>query len=256
MDEQAGQESVDQPTEAPQSQPPGNGSNSQVYDDLKAGYKDAEPHLRRALWQGKIGPAFWTVVGVFSLIVNILLVVVIILLGRYLFDLKDIIQEQLVRGLYDNFVLMDQAHIATTITVSETIQVADTIPVVFELPLSQETTVVLTQDTQINQATILLNGVWIPLDIVLPQGTPLNIQLDLMVPVNQTVPVQLSVPVKLVVPVDIPLSQTQLHRPFVGLQEVVAPFDELLGDLPDNWEDVPFCSSWTGWICSMFFKKR
>ena len=32
------------------------------------------------------------------------------------------------------------------------------------------------------------------------------------------------VPVALNVDVDIPLEQTQLHEPFVGLQEVVKPF--------------------------------
>jgi hypothetical protein len=215
MDEQTGQESADQPKEAPQSQAPGKHFVSQMYADLKSGYQRADLHLQGALWQGKISPAFWTVVGALSLAINIILIVVVVFLVRYLFDMKDIIQDHLVGGLYDNFVLMDQAHIATTITVSDTIYVVDTIPVVFDLPLSQETTVVLTQDTPVNQATILLNGVWIPLDIILPQGTPLDIQLDLVVPVNQTVPVQLTVPVMLQVPVDIPLSQTQLHRPLL-----------------------------------------
>ena len=37
-------------------------------------------------------------------------------------------------------------------------------------------------------------------------------------------PVQTSVPVHLDVPVNIPLRDTELHQPFVGLQEVVKPW--------------------------------
>ena len=92
---------------------------------------------------------------------------------------------------------MDQAHIRTTITVSDTIQVKDTIPVVFDLPLSQKTEVTLTKNTPIKGATIYLNGQAVPLDLDLPPGTKLGIQLDLTVPVNQTVPVVLNVPVNL-----------------------------------------------------------
>jgi hypothetical protein len=55
--------------------------------------------------------------------------------------------------------------------------------------------------------------------IVLPQGTVLPIQIEsLMVPVDQKVLAELNVPV------DIPLNQTDLHEPFVGLQQVVEPF--------------------------------
>jgi hypothetical protein len=55
--------------------------------------------------------------------------------------------------------------------------------------------------------------------IVLPQGVilPINIE-NLVVPVDQQVPAVLDVPV------DIPLNQTELHEPFVGLQEVVKPW--------------------------------
>jgi hypothetical protein len=46
---------------------------------------------------------------------------------------------------------------------------------------------------------------------------PINIE-QLVVPVDQDVPVNLDVPVK------IPLRETDLHEPFVGLQEVVRPW--------------------------------
>jgi hypothetical protein len=194
---------------------------------------------RPFLWRGRVGPAFWTVASSLSLVVNIILIVILILLGRQLFvQKKTVVSDQLIGGLYDNFVLMDQAHIQTTITVSDTIQVIDTIPVVFDLPLDQKTVVVLTKDTPVKNATIYLNNTAVPLDLILREGTELSIQLDMTVPVEQTIPVVLNVPINLQVPVDIPLDQTQLHQPFVGLQQVVAPYRQLLGDLPDSWGTV------------------
>jgi hypothetical protein len=196
---------------------------------------------RDVLWRGKIGPAFWTVTGALSLVVSIALLVVLILFGRQLFALKSLVSDQLIGGLYYNFVLMDKAHITTDIQVSDTIQVDDSIPVVFDVPLSTKTTVVLTQDTPIENATIYLNGMPVPLDLTLREGTPLSIKLDLTVPVSKTVPVVLNVPVNLNVPVDIPLSETELHDPFIGLQSVVSPYYWRLVDLPDVWQDIPYC---------------
>ena len=86
-----------------------------------------------------------------------------------------------------------------------------------------------------------------PADIVLPVGLELPISLDI------TVPVDAEVPVVLQVPVNIPLSQTELHEPFVGLQEVVAPYQGLLGDLPDAWLETPFCQGWLGKACIVIF---
>lgn len=229
------------------------GEITMLYARARAYYAHS-PRLRRAVYQKRFTPAFWTVASTLSLIVNIILIVVLILLGRQLFTLKDLINNQLVGGLYDNFVLMDQAHILSTIEVSSTIQVQDKMPVVFDLPLKQDTTVVLVQDTTIQGATIYLNNYPVPLDIILPAGTPLNISLDLVVPVSQTIPVVLNVPVNLKVPVDIPLEQTQLHQPFVGLKNVVAPYRNLLSGTPDTWEKVPLCRAWwSGWVCSLLF---
>lgn len=209
------------------------------------------------IWQGKIMPAFWTVTGVISLVVNLILIVVLIIVGRLLFDIKALVNEGLLGGLYQNFVLMDQAHIQTTIIVEDTILVEDTIPVVFDLPLSTDTTVVLTEDTpipntmvRINTGVISLNA---PAEVTLPRGTPLNINLDLVVPVSQTIPVVLNVPVKLKVPVDIPLEQTQLHQPFVGLQDVVGPYHTLLNGLPNAWEETPVCGPLTLGFCRWLF---
>ena len=197
---------------------------------------------RRFLWQGKLTPAFWTIASVISLAINIILFVVVIILGTQLFNIKKIVEEQVIGGLYDAFVQMDEANIVTTITVSDTIHVNDSLPVVFTLPLKQETEVVLTRDAPIKKATVFLNGVGVPTDIILKKGTRLNVYLEMAVAVDQVVPVELEVPVNLTVPVDIPLDQTELHQPFVGLQEVVLPYKELLEWLPNSWGEL-VCSS-------------
>jgi hypothetical protein len=107
----------------------------------------------------------------------------------------------------------------------------------------------------VKNATIYLNGAAVPLDLVLKEGTELNIRLDMTIPVSQTIPVELSVPVNLTVPVDIPLNQTELHEPFLGLRNVVAPYNELLTPLPDSWQETPLCGRWTGWLCNLILNE-
>jgi hypothetical protein len=224
--------------------------------DVPAGAPDREPAAvvriprRSPWWQGKIGPAFWTIASLFSLTVNIILIVLLILVSKYLFPLKDLISQQLLGGLYYNFVRMDQARIKTEVKVTDTIRVKDSIPVVFDLPLAQETRIVLTQRTPINGATIFLNGQAVPIDIILPAGTGLNIRLNMTVPVNQTVPVVLDVPIELSVPVEIPLQETELHEPFIGLQDVISPYYWQLGRLPDSWEEVIRCALRIEGVCA------
>jgi hypothetical protein len=210
--------------------------------------------VRRFLWRGRVGPAFWTISGVISLVVNVILIAILISLGRQLFTLKGLVAEPLIGGLHTNFVKMDNAHIVTSIQVKETIQVVDTIPVVFDLPLNTRTTVTLVEDTPIDDVTIYLNNSPVSLPLILPEGTPLKIKLNLTVPVSQTIPVKLNVPVQLKVPVDIPLNQTELHEPFVGLRKVVEPYQTLSADLPKTWQDAPFCGDLTDWLCRWLFE--
>lgn len=176
-------------------------------------------------------PLLWNIGSALSIAINLILLVIVIILANQLFAIKEVVTNDLVGGLYYNFLLMDQAEISTTV------QVQDTIPVQFDMPLNQQTIVVITEPTQINGARVSLStgGLNItnaPADIVLPAGTELPIQLDLIVPVDTNIPVVLNVPV------DIPLNETELHQPFVGLQEVVAPYYDTLNDLPDSWKDV------------------
>jgi hypothetical protein len=191
-------------------------------------------------------PAFWTIASVLSITVNLILLIALILVGRELFVLKNIVGGNLLGGLYENFIFMDQAHIQTNITV------ADTIPINFDLPISQDTIVVLTQDTQINGATVYMDtgGVLInsPANIILPRGTNLPVHLELNVPVNTNVPIKLNVPV------DIALDNTDLHKPFIGLQQVVAPFYELLQPQVKGPEDISICKPFST-LCALYFQK-
>ncbi|MEA4906086.1 MAG: hypothetical protein GYA17_03865 [Chloroflexi bacterium] len=191
---------------------------------------DAQPS-RPSFLADKIGPLFWTVACFISLVVNVVLIVALVVMGNQLFAMKNSLTEELVGGLYGNFVLMDEAHIRTTIPVSTQV------PARFDLPLETDTVVTLTEDTYIQGASVSLvtGGLAInsaPTNITLPAGTRLPVHLSLMVPVDQTIPVDLTVAV------DIPLSQTELHQPFVGLQEVVRPYYLLLNHLPNSWEET------------------
>lgn len=221
---------------------------SQIFVRFLAFFKRLKP----LFWQGRLLPAFWTIASVLSIALNIILLTALILVGRQLFALKALIQEGLIEGLYKNFVLMDQAHIVTDILVT------DTIPVQFSLPVSTETTVVLTKAVEIPNTWVSLStagqginlSINAPADITLPVNTPLDIKLDITVPVSTTIPIHLPVHV------DIPLSQTQLHTPFTGLQNVVLPYRKFLNDLPNSWEDTPFCKQSPSWLCRGLLEDR
>jgi hypothetical protein len=203
------------------------------YDNISA--EKPEPRFKWKLPKrsqpGKPRPTLWTIGASLSIALNLLLLIIVIVLATQLFTIKEALTDDLVGGLYYNFLLMDQAEINTTV------RVEDTIPVQFQLPLNQKTVVVLTEATPIDDARVSLttgglNITNAPADIILPAGTELPVRLDLVVPVDT------SIPVVLTVPVDIPLSETELHTPFVGLQEVVSPYYQMLNDLPGSWHEV------------------
>jgi hypothetical protein len=232
-------------------------------DELQQPDPTTTPHdASRTPWQDAIRPYLWgggqwrpaarRVAILLPLAVNIILLVILGILTQQVFAIKNFVNQELIGSLYYNFVLMDRAHITTTVRVVDTIQVVDTIPVVFDLPLEQDTRVVLTRDTPIENATIYLNNQPVPLDLTLRAGTELYINLDMSVPVSQTVPVQLVVPVALEVPVDIALADTQLHDPFIGLQNVLGPYYWRLRETNDSWSEFPFCQgALKGWICKV-----
>jgi hypothetical protein len=215
--------------------------NNDAYAQPEPVQPQKEDRKGRFFWQGKFGPAFWTITGIFSIVVNVILIVALLIIGKYLFTLNEIVEYGLIGGLHRNFVAMDEATIVTTVSVE------DTIPVQFDLPVRTNTTVVLTEPTQIQGASVVIKtgilDINAPANIVLPSGLELPIALDIVVPVDQEVPVVLTVPV------NIPLNQTELHEPFVGLQEVVEPYHEMLGELPDDWMETPMCQGVLGEAC-------
>lgn len=169
-------------------------------------------------------PAFWTIASVLSMIINLGLITLVLLLFQMRNrapEFQSLAMDQgsrLLGGLYTNFVKMDEANIRTNIHIEEQI------PVEFTLNVSGPTTVELTQPVTIRGATVFVTTGGLTIrdanaTIVLPAGVDLPINIEnLLVPVNQNVPAVLDVPV------DIPLNQTELHEPFVGLQEVVRPW--------------------------------
>ena len=199
---------------------------------------DRQPPLQEESsgWRFKFLPAFWTIASVISLTVNVVLLIAVLMLWQNRAPVGAIANDQvgqLLGGLYDNFVLMDEANIQTSIHVEKEI------PVKFDLLVSAPADVILREDVVIDGAlvTVATGGLNITnarARIVLPAGQPLPININnLVVPVDKTVLAVLDVPV------DIPLNKTELHQPFVGLQNVVKPWYCLMNSNQVMCEGVP-----------------
>jgi hypothetical protein len=167
----------------------------------------------------KFMPAFWTIASVISLTVNMVLIIILLIVFQMLGTIQNTADDQvsgLLGGLYTNFVKMDQATIAANIPVDATI------PLNIVVPVQASTRITLAESAVIPNAHVRINTGEVNIDanavVTLPANTPLTVTLDF--PLN----VQNSIPIHLDVPVNIPLSQTQLHEPFVGLQQVVKPW--------------------------------
>ncbi len=189
------------------------------------------------------GPRFWTIASLISLSGNVILALVLIVLlisvsrlglsVSYLMEMGTSLVG-LPGGLYTNFEKMERANIETNVVVNTTI------PVKFDLQLNQQTNVVLSQDVTITNALVTVNTGGLNISranttIVLPQGTSLPVFLNLTVPVDQQVPVTLNVPV------NIPLRETQLNEPFIGLQQVIKPLYCFLDANALNMDGQPIC---------------
>ena len=173
-------------------------------------------------------PLFWTLASILSLIVNVVLIGILLMLWLRPYDQFS----GILGGLYNNFVKMDQATIATNIPVSGNIPVPLNLNIPVTIP-SVTADITLNKDAvienvgvQITEGGVSINA--LAARITLPVGTPLSVSINNLTSFVLPVQDQLSVPISLNVPVNIPLSQTQLHEPFVGLQEVVRPYYCLL----------------------------
>lgn len=182
------------------------------------------------------GPAFWTVTGLLSLLVNGVLIALLI----YLFTTTALLQRNvsaagtnILSGLYTNFEKMDRASITSTIPVEAQI------PLALDVPIQQTTRITLASDATIQNARVRIAtstlNIDAPAEVILPAGTTLDVALAFNVQVQDQVPVHLEVPV------NIPLSQTQLHEPFTGLQQVVQPWYCLIQPAALKLDGQPVC---------------
>ena len=173
-----------------------------------------------------IGRFFWRFMVVFSFIVNIILVLVLLVVGLLIFEIKNEVAQPLITGLHSSFVGLDQA------TIDATIPVRDSIDLDLQVPLNTRTTVVLARQIPLDvDASIVLNGQRVPVDVrlALPEGLELDVFLNLTVPVQETVPVDLDVRAV------IPLQQTQLHDVAENLRLQLEPLAVALNNLPNDF---------------------
>ncbi len=170
----------------------------------------------------------WGFMVVFSFIVNIVLVIVVAVLGIYIFQIKNVVADPLLKGLHSSFVGLDEA------TIDWMIPVRDSVQAQFDLQLQQNTVVVLTADVPLRVQADISGPVAISnatVALTLPAGTELPVALDLPVPVDEEIPVNLDVRAV------IPLADTQLHDPFENLRLTFEPIILALDNLPNNfWE--------------------
>ena len=166
-------------------------------------------------------PAFWTIASLFSMVVNVILIALILILFDMVGVLQNTANDQLsglMGGLYQNFEKMERA------TISRTIPVDANIPLNIMVPVqARNATISLAQPADIRNVRVVIDMPGFHLDspatrVILPAGTPLIVDFDLQLPVQNTIPVHLDVPV------NIPLRETQLYEPFVGLQDVIEPW--------------------------------
>ncbi len=226
----------------------------QLYNEARERYNES-PRLQKLSYQGKFMPAFWTVAGIFSLLVNIVLLGLLISMGHQIFQLKSALAKG-VTGVYDGLTLMDQAHIVTTVPVETTVQLQDNLPVVFNLPIKQSTQLQMVQGANLPGASILLNGTWVPTNLTLPAGTPIQVNMDMTIPVSQSVPVDVTVPVSLLVPLDLAVDQTDLHQSIIGIQGAIQPYKEFMASSFNSSKDISLCQKWwAGWLCGAVFGK-
>lgn len=183
-----------------------------------------------------VGKVIWRFMVVFSFIVNIILLIVLLVLGLLIFDIKENIANPLISGLHSSFVGLNTA------TIDYTIPVRDRIPVELTVPLQTETTVVLTQNVPLAaSAQINLNGsvVNTPVSLQLPAGLILPVYLDLLVPIDEELDVSLDVRAV------IPLERTQLHDVAQNLRLLFEPLAFGLNNLPNSFEEAgQLVSNW------------
>lgn len=195
-------------------------------------------------------PLLWKAMIITSFAINLILIAALIGLLYFAWSWRAALADTTVglqgfaRGnvaeLRDVVQQLQAAHIKTTIPLEQPLPLKGLGVVV---PVSQEPTVTL-----VDPVPLSLEGADIDLgngnrlranniSLVLPQGTPLKIKLDISIPLDDV-----TIPIKLNVPVDIAMADTELAPQFKRLGNVVDrlvyPARSLL-DLPEVQKPAP-----------------
>ena len=195
--------------------------------------KQSMPRLEKFL------RALWTIASLISMAVTIVVIILTVVMFRAYRDIKlpegvDItMANKFLGGLYANFEKLDRA------TIRATIPVDAQIPLDISVPVQTTTQITLAESVAIPNAQVVINTGGLNINsnarVTLPAGTPLSVNL------NFNLPVQTSIPVHLDVPVVIPMTDTELHEPFVGLQDVVQPIFCLVNPNATNLDAQLIC---------------
>lgn len=196
------------------------------------------------------GKFLWRFMVIFSFIVNFVLVVVLLVLGLFIFEIKNNVADPLIGGLHGTAVGLQEATIDWTIPVRDSLPIALSVPInagtitstvdtingQAVAPIPGETVVRLTRPVPLQASALInLNGsvVRTPVDLTLPAGLNLPVALDLELALATDIPVSLDVRAI------IPLSQTQLNDPVETLALLFEPLAIGLHNLPQNFGQVP-----------------
>lgn len=180
-----------------------------------------------------VGKFLWRFMVVFSFIVNLVLVVVLLGLLAFIFQIKNQVADPLIMGLHSTATGLGEA------TIDWTIPVRDTIPVELNIPLQTDTIVTLTEPVPLAvSATIDLPGLNATgatafVNLTLPAGLELPVALDLDVAVDE--PLDVALDVRAI----IPLQQTQLSDPISTLGLLFEPLAIGLHNLPGSFAEIP-----------------
>jgi hypothetical protein len=173
-------------------------------------------------------PTLWKAMIITSFLINIVLIAVVLFLVGFFFQWRTELDQTVVKGLArENIVeLRDVVQQLQTAHIKTMIPIDEPLPIELNVPINQATLVTTTQEVPISVPASIDMGpfgqLYPNVNLSLPAGTPLLIQLKLDVPLTATIPVKLNVPV------DIPLAETELAPQFSRLGAVV---DNLVGPI-------------------------
>lgn len=193
---------------------------------------------------------YWDVSSAFSLIVNLILLVVVFVMAAKINSLT-ISVNKLLGGMFNDFIRMDNSVLSTTINMPNV-----PVPLNFNLPVvQQETDVTLTRSVTIKSAHVTITSGALsinnaPATVTLPQGTILPVAFQIDVPVQTTVLMNLQVPVtiKLADANSADPNVANLHTAILGLQDDIGPLYCQINPQARDYLNDPLCNVRGGYI--------